>query len=247
MIDNFVDLSGSYCGLENQTISNTNVTGDYYPAAKHNVWLMTVSNLVASKTAILNILQATDADGTGAKDIDDDIDGTVAASATITGRSKATILDILVDTVTNGKTVILQWSGGGSATTYTKATGTDTAAHEFADAAGLAACINYSQSTYLTATVDGTTVTVRLANPELGGTITESGVQETAKLITTTAHAQCIVEVAPDALDEANDFRYVAAKITTNDTTPPTCGCIYVREATHRPDTGHCSTVVRIH
>lgn len=245
MIDNFVDLCGVYECFPNQTISAASVTGAYYPANKHNAFILSVGSLADTKVATLDILQATDTAGTGAKAISTLDSATSYATGTITGRARATELSILVTGVTNGKTVILT-TPFAAGVTYTKAAATDTAAQEFVDAAGLLACINVSQSAYLVATsIDATHVKVRLINPQKGGYITESGVQETAKLITVTNSAQLLIEVAPDALDEANDFRYIAAKVTCDST--GICSVSYIREAAHRPDSGNNAYVVRVH
>jgi hypothetical protein len=172
-----------------------------------------------------------------------DQDGSTTATVTVTGRAKAAVLEILVDTVTNGKTIILATPFADSVT-YTKAAVTDTAAQEFADADGLAACINVDQSDVLTATAVGTDVTVKLADPERGGWITESGVQETAKLITKSISSMVRVTVEPDALGVEDDYYYIAPKVTTTATV--VVGVTYERDVNKQPATGNCGTDLRI-
>ena len=245
MINKVADEVKHLMGLTPQAVSNTNVTGRYFKANKHNTWTLIIGNQADTKTAKIDILQATDASGTGAKAITDQ-DGSSTATSTITGRVGANEISILVTGVTNGKTVILTHSKYGSATTYTAAGATDTAANEFADAAGLVSCINNSQGDYLIASAVGTAVTVRSLYPAKGGTITESGVQETAKLITTIVNAMTRVSVECDGLDLDDDFVYVACKVTTNDTAPPVCAVLYSAEAPTAPDAGNCYQDIRI-
>ncbi|MCK5849037.1 MAG: hypothetical protein KAH01_07580, partial [Caldisericia bacterium] len=168
MINLIADRIGPYVGVEPQAFSASDVTGSYYLMGKKNTYTLMVNDLEAGEIAKLDILQATDVDGTGAKAITDQ-DDTATATGTITGRARAQKLSVLVDSVTNGKTIILVCSQGGSAVTYTKAAATDATAQEFLNAAGLVLCINTDQSEYVTASASGTTVTIILAHPEKGG------------------------------------------------------------------------------
>jgi hypothetical protein len=237
------DMIAPLVALKGQIIKNTNETGKYYKAYPHNSFVLGVTDVLTGKTAKLEILQATDSSGTGAKAIED-YDGVKKAESTISGRQKAYELNIEVDSVTNGKTVILKYSEENETVTYTKKAADDIPDKEFKDAAGLVLCINAHQGDYLKASASGTDVTVAIKDQERGGHITESGTQEASKLITTSNYAITRVTFNHDCLDSANGFIYIAAKVITDDAAGDNdCVVMYHRDARHCPDNGNAVDV----
>ena len=242
MINIIADRVGPFVGIASQSMASATVVGDYVPYTKHNTWTCNIGSVAAGKTVVFAIKEATTKAGAGASTVEDQ-DGSTTATATYTGRARATELSILIDTPTAGKTVVLITPRDTAAVTYTAAAATDVAAKEFLNAAGLVACINANQST-LIASASGTDVTVKLADQYMGGYITESGVQETAAVVTTAVSGMLRISVASDAFQAVDDYIYAAPSVTTDATI--VCGVTLEREANRCPDTGNCAYDVRI-
>jgi hypothetical protein len=196
-------------GLVAQALNNTNATGRYF---KMDMWrkLIAILNggaMAATKTTTIEILQATDIEGTGAKGIPSTAGQT--ATAEITANEKVTEATIALAAAAATDKVEV------NGITYTMAAATDATKKEFADAAGLVACINHA--TYgvenVIASDSGTTVTVRSGDGVTTLTVTGTNVAGTVTVATT--QAQAFVEVDVGSLDLENGFEYVAVKVTT--------------------------------
>jgi hypothetical protein len=189
-------------GLVSQAINNTNVTGKYFGLQMFRKALFALIGgaMAATTTTKLEILQAKDAAGTDAKAIAD-------ASATITANELATEATVaLVAAAATDKVTV-------NGVIFTMAAATDAAKKEFADAAGLVTCIKAAVDG-VTASADGTTVTVESANPG-EKTVTVVGENVAGTVTVATTKAQGYVEVDAGSLDLAGGFEYVAVKVTT--------------------------------
>jgi len=196
-------------GLVGQSLANTNATGRYYSMADYRAALFIViaGAIAATKTVVLELLQATDRDGTGAKAI-------TGASATITANTLVTVATVDLTSVANTDVVTI------NGLAFTKAAATDATAREFADAAGLVTCVNHA--TYGVPGVDASAAgaVVTLVADEAGEKVITVAKTENAGTITlATTHAVAYVEIDQSQLDLANDFTHVAAKVTTTGTT----------------------------
>lgn len=200
------DFAQMCIGLVPQAVNNNNVTGRYYLVNKGRrlrAWLLGGA-MAATKTSKVELLQATDKEGTGAKAI-------TGANAEITANSLVTEATIALAAAAQTDVVTV------NGVSFTMAAATDASKREFADAAGLVTCIN--SATYgvpgVFASAVTTTVTVR-AEPagEVAITVGKTEVAGTVTLATT--KAQAFVDVDVGHLDLANDFVYVAAKVTTS-------------------------------
>ena len=197
-------------GLVAQTLNNTNVTGRYFHLAKYPRLLavLSIAAMAATKTAILELLQATDRDGTGSKGIPTTVGQT--AIATVTANTLVTEATVVVGTISGSSGDELVING----ITFTAADATSAAAREFADAAGLVTCVN--NATYgvtgIIASANGSTVTLKSTDAgEYAITVSETG----DNLTLATTKALAYVELDASELDLANAFAYVAPKVTT--------------------------------
>lgn len=189
-------------GLVAQALNNTNKTGKYFGMQmfRKALFILNGGAMAVTKTTKIEILQAKDAAGTGAKAVTH-AEATITANTMVTAATIALAAAAATDKVTvNG-------------VTFEMANATDTTKNEFADAAGLVSCIK--------ATVDGvdasasaTTVTVTAINPgEKAVSVVGEDVAGTVTVATT--EAQAYVEVDAGSLDLAGGFEYLAAKVTT--------------------------------
>jgi hypothetical protein len=203
-------------GLDAQTINNSNAVGRYLNMThfRKALVLMNVGAMAAAKTAALTLMQATDSSGTSAKAVD-------GFSATITANTNVQIATIALATVANTDVVVI------NGLSYTKAAATSEADREFADAAGLVACVNHA--TYgvdgVVASVSTTTVTVK-ALEDFDITLSKTEVAGTVTLATTSALA--FVEIDNFDLDVNNGFTHFAPKITS--TANGVCNAVVTRD-----------------
>ncbi len=205
-------------GLVAQALNNSNVTGRYHHVREASKILahLNIGAMAATKTADLELLQAQDALGTGAKGIPSTAGqlakATLAANALIT---KATIT--LATFLAGGTITINGIVFTAHATTTTPANrefsiaGTDTA-----DAGELVSLINHA--TYgvpgVKASNAAGVVTVEVVEP--GDTLlTIASAPDDATCVKATVEAQAFVEIGTEELDKKNGFEYVAAKVTT--------------------------------
>lgn len=199
-----------------QTINNTNVTGKYFDMSGHRKALFTalIGAIAATKTVKLEVLQATDAAGTGAKGIPSDAGQT--ATATVTANTKVTEMTITLANVAaadivkiNGLTFTAHANTTTASSRQFKIDGDDTA-----DAAALTGLIN--DATY---GVPGVTATSALGVITLKSTMpgeTVITVSDQAATITpATTQALAYVEVDVSSLDITNGYQYLAPKVTS--------------------------------
>lgn len=199
-------------GLAPQAIDTSNVTGAWFKFDRQRrmLFVLTAAAIAATKTVVMQLREATDADGTGAQDI-------TGKTVTITANSNVSKATLTLATVLADTTVTI------NGTTFTAhATVTTAADREFAisgddtaDAAALAGLIN--DATY---GVDGVTATaasgvITLESTEPGRTtITASASAGTVTVATVEAIA--FVELADAEMDIVDNFTHVAAKVTTD-------------------------------
>lgn len=192
-------------GLVPQAINNTNVTGAYFAMSNYGRLQarLLAGAMAATKTAKIELLQATDSAGTGAKAIGTGISATVTANTLVHKATVALAAAANTDTVTINGTV------------YTMAAATDATANEFADAAGLVVCVNHA--TYgvdgVFASASGTDVTL-VARPAGDVAITVAGGNVAGTVTVATTEAMAYVDLDVNELDLANDFYYVGVKVT---------------------------------
>ena len=191
-------------------MNNTNATGRYYDMSGYTkaLVLATTGALAASKTATLQLYQATDVAGTGAKVI-------TAGVAVATANSLATKATAALSTVLAADTITI------NGITFTAHTNTTTlASRQFAidgsdtaDGDELASCIN--DATYgvpgVTATNSSGTLTLVSADGTAGITLSQSSTTFTFA----TVESQLFVEIDAMDLDINNDFRWIAANVAT--------------------------------
>lgn len=195
-----------------EAIDNTNVTSKYFDIRKSGKFVAIAGALVmaATKTFKIELLQASDSAGTGAKGIP--TTAAQAATKTVTANTEVNKATIALVSVANTDVVTV------NGIDFTKAASTDATAREFADAAGLVTCVNHA--TYgvagVTASAASTTVTVVAHD---GYTVTVEKTENAGTITLATVEAAAVVEASIEDLDTENDFFYVAAKITTTATT----------------------------
>lgn len=184
-------------------------TGPYYKLDKYRKALFAVElgAMAAGATSAIQVMQAQDAAGTGAKAITNN-------AATITANTKVSAATITCTSVVATDAVVI------NGLTYTAAAAADLPKRVFAVgqddtecAASLAAAINHS-----TAGVPGVTATSSLGVVTLVAddetTITMSTEDATMTLATTRALG--FVECDASFLDDANGFGYVAVRVTNS-------------------------------
>jgi hypothetical protein len=205
-------------GLVSQALNNTNATGEYFPVKDYGSLCAILNGgaMAATKTSKIELLQATDALGTGAKGIP--TTALQAALATITANALVTEATITLATfLATGTITINGLVFTAHATVTTKASrqfsiaGTDTQ-----DAVELISCIN--DPTYgvpgVTASNVAGAVTLKSTIPgQTLITITSSPGDTTD--VKATVKAQAFVEINTKQLDKKNHFVYIAAKVTT--------------------------------
>lgn len=211
--------------LQSGDIASTTATGKYFNMKNHRVvgFPFKVGAMALTNTVVAQIVQATDAAGTGSKNV-------TGATCTVIANTAVQGATITLATFTAGSVIVingLTFTGHASTTTVANRefdiSGTDTA-----DAAELVTCIN--DATY---GVPGITATsalgvVTLASTEPGETsITVVGVATIGVAATTEAIGY--VEIEADQLDTENDFTHVALSLTTNATIECDADCLRER------------------
>lgn len=200
-------------GLIPMALNNTNTTGRYFKMKgfPRALFILNIGAMAATKTAQLQIMEATDEAGTGGQAI-------AAAVATVTANTKVKKGTIALASVLNTQTVTITVDG--ESYTFTAHTDTTTAASrqfkidgdDTADAAALAGLIN--DATYgvpgVTAAADTGTITLTV-DEEGDATLTLAASHSTFTLATVEALAY--VEVENYTLSAG--FTHLAAKVTT--------------------------------
>lgn len=191
-------------GLVPQALNNSNVTGRYYlcnQGRRLRAWLLGGA-MAITKTSKVELLQATDNAGTGAKAI-------TGADATIT--ANALVTEATVDLTSTGAADLVTING----IVFTQGT-FDIPTRVFATAANLVTIINDAQYGVpgVFASAAGAVVTCR-AEPAGEVAVTMVGTDVGGTVVVATTKAQAFVDADVGNLDLANDFVYVAAKVTT--------------------------------
>lgn len=191
-----------------QALNNSNVTGRYFTMQLYRraLAILSVGAMAATKTAKIEIYEATSASGGGAQLL-------TAASATITANTAVTKATVALGTVLNGDTVTI------NGITFTAHTDTTTAAdrefsiagNDSADADELVSLIN--DATYgvdgVTASNNAGTITLTVDEPgELTLTISASS----STFTIATVEALAYVDIEADDLSDG--FTHIGAKVT---------------------------------
>lgn len=198
-------------GLISQSLNNTNATGRFYPMGmwRRALAVLLGGAMAATKTTKVELVQATDAAGTGVKAV-------AGAEATITANTNVTAATLTLATVLADQTVTI------NGVVFTAHADTTTAANrEFsiagddtADAAALAGLINNAAYGVpgVTATAAAAVITLTATDP---GETLITATASAATVTVATTQAVAYVEMDTAALDVDNGFEYVAVKVTT--------------------------------
>jgi hypothetical protein len=222
-------------GLVPQALNNTNVTGRYFHMGmwRRLLAVLMVGAMAATKTTKIELLQATDAAGTGAKGIPSDA-GQVA-TATVTANVSVTAATLTCATVLAAQAVTI------NGLTFTAAAAADLPNRKFAVgandtecAASLVLAINHAAAGVPGVKATSALGVVTLVATDPGETVIT--IADPAATITpATTEAQAYVELDGAQLDTANGFEYVAAKVTT--TANSVVGVGFIRgEGRYSPD-----------
>ena len=205
-------------GLVSQALNNTNATGKYHPIKDYAriAAILSGGAMAATKTTIIELLQASDNGGTGSKGIP--TDAAQVAKATITANVLAAECTVTLATFLVAGTITINglvFTAHVDTTTVANRefdiSGTDTA-----DAGELVICIN--DATYgvpgVTASNVAGAVTLKATEPgEVAITVTS--LPDDGTCVKATTKAQAYVEIDTRKIDKKNGFDYVAAKVTT--------------------------------
>jgi hypothetical protein len=202
-------------GLTPQSL-NGNATGRYYSMSLFRSLLVVLNAaaIAATKSAKVELLQATDSAGTGAKGIPSTAGQ--LATASIAANTKVTAATLTCAAVQVGDKVTVNGVvfTGAAAADLPNNVYLSNPADNTATAASLAAAINHA------AGVPGVTATPAVAVVTLTATAAGDNtitIADAAATITpATTQAQAFVELDVSQLDLANGFEYVAAKVTTD-------------------------------
>lgn len=203
-------------GLVSQALNSTNATGRYFPMRgfMKAIAILNGGAMAATKATTIELLQAQDEAGTGAKGIPTTAEQ--AATAAVTANANVTEATLTLLNVANGDAVTI------NGLTFTAHTDTTTASsrqfkidgNDAADATALAGLIN--NATYgvpgVIASTGGTAVVTLRAN---GGGVAITVANPAATITVATTKAQAFVEIENFSLDHANGFNHVAVKVTT--------------------------------
>jgi len=207
-LNNFLKIDSALTAASHGT-----VTGAFYKMSQFRraLFVLIVGALNATKTSILQIVQATDAGGSDVKDI-------ANAACTIEANTKVNSLTITAAAVEADATITV------NGIKFTGAAAQDASKREFkadkvdntATATSIAACIN--DATYgvpgVTASASAAVVTLTVDEP--GKTVITATSSSATTLAVATISAIAFVEVEATHLDEANGFTHVAAKVTNS-------------------------------
>lgn len=188
-------------GLTPQALNGT-ATGRYFDVSDSAAVLAVVEIGAMAKdaTCAIKLKEAKDADGTDAADIS-------GATCTITANTNVTSAKIVVTSPANGKVVVV------NGITMTKAAATATASKEFANADGLAACIN-AACDGLTATNAAGTITILV--DDVDATLITLTSNDATNLTVSTLSAIAYVDLVVDNLQINDGFTHVALVVTNS-------------------------------
>jgi len=200
-------------GLPPVSMASTNDTGEYFCLADYRkaIAILQVGPMAITKTALLEVYQATNAAGGSAALL-------AGATATITANVLVGSMTLALATTLNTHTVVI------NDLTFTAHTDTTTLAtrtfsisgDDTADAVALALCINDATYGVPGVTAAAVTGTITLTST-IPGAKTISAAQGVGATITcATLFAEAYVEV--DALSLTDTFTHIACKVTTDAT-----------------------------
>jgi hypothetical protein len=206
-----------------QAIDNTNVTFKYFSAAQKRriAAVASILTMAATKTAKLELVQATDADGTG-------VTAVTGAEKTITANAEVIEATVTLATFLVDGTITITTHKDGVNTAYVFTAHTDTttvadrefsiAGNDTADAAQLVICINDATYGVVGVTASSAAGVVTIVAHD-GYTLTVASDPNDGTCTKATVEAIIAVDIDAESLDSDNDFDYVAAKVTTTATT----------------------------
>jgi len=209
--------------LKPVSLASGTSTGAYFPMKKWGraIFVVTAAAMAKAKTVAAQVMQATDALGTGAKVITN-------ALATIVSPTKATEVTVTATTVVDGNVITIASLKRTQIFTCEDTT-PDASAGEFASGADD------------TAAMANLATVINLLMPELRAvgavnvltlTSREPGEQvisvsaETGTMVPAVVEAVAYVEVEEGFLDHENDFDHVAIKVTTDATIVVGADCV---------------------
>ncbi len=197
-------------GLTPQTVNNTNVTGRYLPLANYRdiLAVMHVSSMAATKTAKIELLQATDRDGTNSKAVTD-AEATLTANTLVYKATVACSSVIATDALSvNEKTYTVVASSATLADGEVNVGGSNTLMAE-----AFATAINDSNYGVpgVTASADSGTLTLESTDGETAITVST----DDATMTLATLEAWAYVSLQSEQIDVINGFTFVAPKVTT--------------------------------
>ena len=224
-------------GLYPISLATTNKTGKYIQAGRRNTVICQVGaigSVAGTETAVFQVWKATDNIGTGAAIF-------TGVTKTYTAAQYAHELNILVDTVTNGKYFTLHGN------TYTKAAAYSLANKEFSSTDELVTLINAVDADLYASKTDATNVNVVARN--FGSVdLTAGGIAgwETAKLIPTTLSGIVTIEFKDSDLGVTGTTPYTHFSLKcTTDSTQLVSGIILVDNGRdNHPVDNHCGEYI---
>lgn len=199
-------------GLKPTSLASTNATGDYYAMKAYHrvVGVLTAAAMAVTKTAKIELFEATDAAGTSAALI-------ANATATITANVNVAELTVALATVLAGETVVI------NGLTFLAHTDTTTVAdrefsisgNDTADAAALATLINDATYGVPGVSAVNSTGTLTLTADDPGATTISASSGDSTFTIAT---IKAVAYVELDNFDLSSGFSHVACKVTTDAT-----------------------------
>ena len=196
-------------GLEAQSLNGT-ATGEYFNMGNYRrgLFVLQGADLGEGETVKIEVLQATDADGSDSKALKDINDN--AVEATITAQTDVTEVQIDLSSSANTDTVTV------NGVTYTQAASTSIADKEFTNDDGLAQCINDESVGVegIEASASSDVVTVKAEDPG-DKLLTVSATENSGTVGLSTVSAIAYVDIQTSLIDNENNFSHLAAKITT--------------------------------
>jgi hypothetical protein len=217
--DNKMDI-----GFKSASLNGTS-NGKFYAMSnyRHALFIATIGAMAEGETAIIQVLQALDAEGTDSKDITD-------AIATVTANVNAAVLKLSIVTAVGGihvagQTVTVSVDGENYVFTAAAADVVESRVYAVGadggeSAANLLAKINSSNNAIRVpkvigvASVDGADSIITLKAEETGEAVI-SAVASAATTVISTIEAISYVEIDGSAMDVNNEFSHVAIKVTT--------------------------------
>ena len=206
-------------GLVPQALNNGNVTGRYFDMQMYGklVAKAYVGAMDAGTTATLALFEATSAAGAGAQALVPAVFGVpTAASAVITANTNVTVATLTAAACAPADTFVVNgitFTGGAAADLPNRIFLAD-AGDNNATAASVPAAINHATAGVPGITANANAAVVTLTATDAGET-TITVVGTAVRLVAATLQAVCAVEIDESQLSVNDDFRYVAARLTT--------------------------------